>query len=123
MNVNKDFKEISGTYKSRCSMFYSMIIAMTCRLRGEMRIILAVLNKILIKGYSSCVNGALNSEIRGSGPARFNKCITCIEHIVSTKTLGDDYNPSQWRFPMMINVSSNKVGELKSDNTRERKLM
>ena len=37
--------------------------------------------------------------------------------------LGDDYNPSHLRLFMMNNVSPKKVGELKSDNTRARKLM
>ena len=53
----------------------------------------------------------------------FGKHIIDVEHVTSTKILGNDCSPLQWRFTTINNASPKKVGDLKSNNNRVRKLM
>ena len=88
-----------------------------------MRIALKILTMILIEGYSNCADGSLHPNIGGNGPARFDQCMSDVENLISTYTLGNAFDPSQWRFPTQQNQSPKKVGGLKRDNNKSRKLL
>jgi len=103
--------------------FYSLLTAMPCILHGENHICLKILKMILIEGYSNCLDGSLYSAIRGNGSARFDQYVKDVERLINYEILGDEFNPSQWHFPLQQDVSPKRVGELKSDNNTARKLL
>ena len=103
--------------------FYSLLMAIPCVLYGEMRISLKILHMTLIEGYSNCADRSSYSNISGTRPARFDKHAHDIEIAINVEILGDECNPSQWRFPMQQNQSLKKVGDLKCDNLPARRLL
>ena len=50
-----------------------------------MRIALSFIIKIFIKGYSNCIEVNICSEVRGTGPSRFNLHVNDIENKISTE--------------------------------------
>ena len=92
-------------------------------LHGEMRIYLKILTIIVIEGFSNCVDGSLCNNIGGAGPARFDQCMYDVQSLINTQTLGNDLNPSLWRFPIQQNQSPKKVRDLKSENNTSRNLL
>ena len=51
------------------------------------------------------MDGSLCTLTRGTGPARFDEHVSDLEHIISTETLGEEKNVTQWRFPIDQNAS------------------
>ena len=46
-----------------------------------------------------------------------------VERLINYETLGDEFSPSQWRFPLQQDESPKREGELKSNNNASRKLL
>ena len=72
-----------------------MLTAMLCILHREIRIVLSIINKIFIKGYSNYAESSLYLEIRGTGLVRFDQYVKDIEKVVNTEIFCSENNVSQ----------------------------
>jgi hypothetical protein len=77
---------------------------------------------LVIEGYSNAEAGLILSEFNARNKkARHDKFIKCLQTIINTKILGDEFDPLHWECPMTEDGES--IGSITLDNNQARRIV
>jgi hypothetical protein len=101
---------------------FLVLQAVPCILHCENRVCLKILTMLVIEGYSNAEAGLILNEFNARNKkARRDKFIKCLQTIINTKILGDEFDPLHWECPMTEDGES--IGSITLDNNQARRIV
>jgi hypothetical protein len=98
---------------------FLVLQAVPCILHCENRVCLKILTMLVIEGYSNAEARLILSEFNARNKkASGEEYSTCLQKIINTKILGDEFDPLHWECPMTEDGKS--IGSITLDNIRAR---